>query len=199
MIDYLIDPCASASSFKLGCAAGEVGELVYTQIPLLSPLAFSIGIIVLDEADKLARRSSPGTDSSRDVSGEGVQQGLLRMLEGSVVSVNAKGVEGGGGSDIVGPGSGGVPGNVGAGNIGGGRGRRGPLGGAVGTPVGRKSLQLLMMLKQAINGIFIGSVYTAKSDTYQVDTTDVLFILSGAFVGLDKVVQSRLAKGVSVP
>lgn len=37
---------------------------------------------------------------------------------------------------------------------------------------------------------------TAKSEIYQVDTTDILFILSGAFVGLDKVVQQRLAKGV---
>jgi hypothetical protein len=53
------------------------------------------------------------------------------------------------------------------------------------------------MLKQAINGIFIGSVYTAKSDPYEVDTIDVLFILSGTFVGLDKVVQSQLAEGVS--
>lgn len=45
-----------------------------------------MGIVVLDEADKLARRSSSSSDASRDVSGEGVQQGLLRMLEGSVVS-----------------------------------------------------------------------------------------------------------------
>lgn len=36
----------------------------------------------------------------------------------------------------------------------------------------------------------------AKSETYQVDTTDILFILSGAFVGLDKVVQQRMSKGV---
>lgn len=67
-------------------------------------MAISLGIIVLDEADKLARRSSSSGDSSRDVSGEGVQQGLLRMLEGSVVNVSAKIVEGAGGSDIVGPG-----------------------------------------------------------------------------------------------
>jgi len=39
-------------------------------------------------------------------------------------------------------------------------------------------------------------VQIAKSEMYQVDTTDILFILSGAFVGLDKVVQQRLAKGV---
>ena len=73
---------------------------------MLTRLVISIGIIVLDEADKLARRSSSSGDSSRDVSGEGVQQGLLRMLEGSVVNVSAKVVEGAGGGDIVGPGGG---------------------------------------------------------------------------------------------
>lgn len=37
----------------------------------------------------------------------------------------------------------------------------------------------------------------AKSETYQVDTSNVLFILSGAFVGLDKIVLGRMSKGVS--
>lgn len=41
--------------------------------------------------DKIARRSSSGTEGSRDVGGEGVQQSLLRMMEGSVVTVQAKG------------------------------------------------------------------------------------------------------------
>ncbi len=85
---------------------------------MLTRLVISIGIIVLDEADKLARRSSSSGDSSRDVSGEGVQQGLLRMLEGSVVNVSAKVVEGAGGSDIVGPGGMG-PGKTGKGKYGG--------------------------------------------------------------------------------
>ena len=37
----------------------------------------------------------------------------------------------------------------------------------------------------------------AKPDVYHIDTTNVLFILSGAFVGLDAVIKQRVAKGVS--
>jgi ATP-dependent Clp protease ATP-binding subunit ClpX len=37
----------------------------------------------------------------------------------------------------------------------------------------------------------------AKADVYHIDTTNVLFILSGAFVGLDAVIKQRVAKGVS--
>ena len=50
---------------------------------------FSSGIVYIDEADKLARRGN-GDSLSRDVGGEGVQQSLLRMIEGSVVTVHGK-------------------------------------------------------------------------------------------------------------
>lgn len=80
----------SATSRKLGCQSSKVGaflpSIVSSCLNLRPNLPYSVGIVVLDEADKLARRSSASSDSSRDVSGEGVQQGLLRMLEGSVVS-----------------------------------------------------------------------------------------------------------------
>lgn len=114
------------------------------------------GIIFFDEVDKLAKPAV--MTHGRDVSGEGVQQGLLKMIEGTSVTVNAKADRNNKteansrGSDRMDRG-----------------GRDGSVGGAGG-----------------------------KSEQYTIDTSNILFVFAGAFVGLDRIVSSRLSSGTSI-
>ncbi|KAK5088377.1 ATP-binding protein [Lithohypha guttulata] len=109
------------------------------------------GIICLDEVDKIATAK---VSHGKDVSGEGVQQALLKIIEGTTVQVQAK-------PEKNAPRAGGqsqtYPTNS-------------PLGGS-------------------------GSPAPTKGEVYNVRTDNILFICSGAFVGLQKHVMDRLAKG----
>lgn len=116
------------------------------------------GIICLDEVDKIATAK---VSHGKDVSGEGVQQALLKIIEGTTVQVQAKpeknapnSSRGDGPHSTFGGGSSSFP-SSGSGSGGG----------------------------------------PSKGEIYNVRTDNILFIFSGAFVGLQKVVMDRLARG----
>ncbi|KAL3997469.1 AAA domain (Cdc48 subfamily) protein [Acanthocheilonema viteae] len=115
--------------------AGYVGEDVESVVQKLVQNAggnverAQQGIVFLDEIDKIAAAHNVQSHAFRDVSGEGVQHALLKLVEGTLVNVKSS----------------------------------------------RKSM-------------------TTQQDFVQVDTTDILFVASGAFTALDRIVGKRLDK-----
>lgn len=107
------------------------------------------GIVVLDEFDKIARKE---TVNGRDVGGEGVQQALLKLVEGTKVTVHVKDHRSSRTSTNTTTNTYGSPAQ---------------------TPPAPPS---------------------GKTDQYIIDTTNILFVFCGAFVGLDKAVLRRVAK-----
>lgn len=144
--------------------AGYIGQDVETCIErLLIEANYDInatehGIVVLDEFDKIAKRE---TMNGRDVGGEGVQQALLKLVEGTKVTVNVKDNRSSAPSRSASP----ITTNY--------------------TGPGSSS---------STSGPQAAPPPSGKVDQYTIDTTNILFVMCGAFVGLDKVVLNRVAR-----
>ncbi|KAI4159770.1 MAG: hypothetical protein LQ342_006281 [Letrouitia transgressa] len=126
------------------------------------------GIICLDEIDKI---STAKVSHGKDVGGEGVQQALLKIIEGTTLQVQAKQEKSAGGRS---------PGSSAAGNYP----TNSPLSGGTMPPSSSSS--------GSGNNTSTGP---SKAETYNVRTDNILFICAGAFVGLQKVILNRIAKG----
>ncbi|KAL8725190.1 MAG: hypothetical protein Q9181_006510, partial [Wetmoreana brouardii] len=127
------------------------------------------GIICLDEIDKI---STAKVSHGKDVGGEGVQQALLKIIEGTTLQIQAKHEKS---SPTRSPGS--AAGNMSYPT-------NSPLSGGNMPPISSSG-----------SGNTSASSSSSKAETYNVRTDNILFIFAGAFVGLHKIILNRIAKG----
>ena len=130
------------------------------------------GIICLDEIDKI---STAKVSHGKDVSGEGVQQALLKIIEGTTLQVQAKQEK-----SARGPGGSGSPITSYPTNS--------PLAGGSITPSSTSSSGSSNSGSNTTSG-------PSKAETYNVRTDNILFICAGAFIGLQRMIMNRIAKG----
>lgn len=152
-VPFSISDCTSITQ------AGYIGEDAEACVHrLLAASNYNVeqaerGIIVLDEVDKLAAAK---VSHGKDVSGEGAQQALLKIIEGTTVQVQAK-------QERNSPRTGGTPNTY-------------PSNSPLGNPPNTGG-------------------QPAKGEVYNVRTDNILFVFSGAFVGLHKVIMDRISRG----
>lgn len=123
------------------------------------------GIICLDEIDKI---STAKVTHGKDVGGEGVQQALLKIIEGTTIQIHAKQEKS----------------------------ARSPTSGTSNYPT-NSPLSGGMMGGPSSNSSSSGNTSSGplKAETYNVRTDNILFIFAGAFGGLQKMVMNRIARG----
>ncbi|MCJ1307169.1 hypothetical protein MMC25_000815 [Agyrium rufum] len=164
--------------------AGYIGEDVQVCVErLLAAANYDVaaaenGVICLDEIDKIA---SVKLAHGRDVGGEGVQQALLKIIEGTTLQIQSKQDRSGGGG---GGGQNRAPPNVDYSN-------------STGSPIygGRYAPSSPNSSASSGSSNPSGPSPSSKSETYNVRTDNILFIFTGAFNGLSKMILNRLAKG----
>ena len=153
--------------------AGYIGEDVEVCVQrLLAAANYDVaaaerGIICLDEIDKI---STSKVSHGRDVGGEGVQQALLKIIEGSTVQVQAKQEK-----------SAKTTSSTSTSNY-----SNSPLAGGIIPPTSSASSSTAG--SNAASG-------PSKSETFNVRTDNILFICAGAFIGLQKLIMGRVTKG----
>ncbi|KAI5451712.1 ATP-binding protein [Naganishia albida] len=178
----ILDVSFASSDATSFTQAGYIGDDV--------EIAAEIGIIHIDECDKLARRGGVGDGAlgGRDVGGEGVQQALLRLLEGTTVTLQSK------------PGASNPPTPISLSRLTDATGdpptQRG-FGGSWGSGQHELGYGAKKGVREGLplQGGGGGGGANSKGETFTVDTSNILFILSGSFVGLEKIIGRRTAKG----